>query len=150
MSNGIDHNTNFGKQDGVDLKTYFCDRIEALLSLINEKDKNYDQRFSNVTSATKSALEASDRAITKAELASEKRFDAVNEFRSTLADQQRTLMPRTECEIMFRNLGERIEKLAQSDVMRAGQKSGFAEGWGFAAGAVGIIIAILAVISRFI
>jgi hypothetical protein len=41
-------------------------------------------------------FESLDRAIQKADAANEKRFESVNEFRSTLADQQRTLMSRME------------------------------------------------------
>lgn len=39
---------------------------------------------------------AADKAIEKAESATERRFDSVNEFRETLADQSATLLPRAE------------------------------------------------------
>jgi hypothetical protein len=57
-----------------------------------------DTRFDAQKEAVNAALAASDRAVNKAELASEKRFDAVNEFRAALADSARLLMPRSEAE----------------------------------------------------
>ena len=43
----------------------------------------------------KLALDGAERAINKAEEANEKRFNSVNEFRSVLSDQQRTLTTQT-------------------------------------------------------
>src|ERR1700685_214980 len=57
-----------------------------------------DIRFDAQEKAVNAALAASDRAVNKAEMASEKRFDAVNEFRAALADSARLLMPRSEAE----------------------------------------------------
>lgn len=78
-----------------------------LLAIINERskaedtriavqEKANDQRFEAQEKAVGAALAAAKEAVAKAETAAEKRFDAVNEFRSTLKDQQATLMPRTE------------------------------------------------------
>jgi hypothetical protein len=59
-----------------------------------------------------------EKAITKAEIANDKRFDAVNEFRSQLADQARTFMPRTEAVQLadaatarIREIGDRLPAL---------------------------------------
>lgn len=69
--------------------------------------------------AVNAALTAAKEAVLKAEVAAEKRFESVNEFRATLADQQRSLMPRNEAEIKFnaiegsiKLLTERYEKTA--------------------------------------
>jgi SMC interacting uncharacterized protein involved in chromosome segregation len=61
--------------------------------------------------AVDTALAAADRAVTKAELAADKRFESVNEFRESLADQQRTFMPRTEVELLLTTLAEKSENL---------------------------------------
>lgn len=42
------------------------------------------------------ALTASEKAVQKAEVAADKRFDAVNEFRAQLSDQAGLFMPRAE------------------------------------------------------
>ena len=150
MSNGVNGNTNFGRQDGVDLRDLFNAQIENLRTLIKANDINYNQRFDNVVAATKNALESADRAVTKSEMASEKRFDAVNEFRATLADQQRTLMPRSEVEILIRGLNDKIDALNVTTIGKQGQSVGMKEGWGWAVGVLGIVVAVVVIISKVI
>lgn len=55
------------------------------------------------------AFEASDRAISKAEAAAEKRFESVNEFRAQLNDQQRTFLTRTEYGGRHEALSEKVD-----------------------------------------
>jgi hypothetical protein len=55
------------------------------------------------------ALVAADRAVTKAEIATEKRFESVNEFRGALNDQAKNLMTRAEVEQALRNITDKIE-----------------------------------------
>jgi len=70
-----------------------------------------DTRFDAQKEAVNAALAASDRAVNKAEMASEKRFDSVNEFRAALNDSARLLMPRLECEQRFSALEKMISDL---------------------------------------
>jgi hypothetical protein len=58
------------------------------------------------------AFASSDRAITKAEVATEKRFEGVNEFRAQLTDQANTFMPRAEAEVTVTRVNERLAELA--------------------------------------
>lgn len=53
-----------------------------------------ESKFEGVQREVKLALDAAQTAVTKAETATEKRFDAVNEFRGQLADQASSFMPR--------------------------------------------------------
>jgi hypothetical protein len=55
--------------------------------------------------------ELAREAIAKADAATEKRFDAVNEFRAQLADQARTFLPRGEYDVNHEALAERITQL---------------------------------------
>jgi len=99
------------------------DRLTVLIEANNER---YQQRFLDAQTAVNTALSAAEKAVTaalsaakeavvKAEVASEKRFEGVNEFRSTLADQQRTLIPRVEAELRLNALegkfGEALHSL---------------------------------------
>lgn len=77
----------------ISLKEYFD-------SQILEKEKRYEQRF----------LSQQD-AVLKAEAATEKRFESVNEFRDTLKDQQITFATKTEVAY----IGKSIEK-NQNDI----------------------------------
>lgn len=115
---------------------------EHVLSLLAERDRQYDQRFIAQEKAVQTAMNAAERAVSKAETAAEKRFDAVNEFRATLADQQRTLMPRAEAELQF----GRITSLEKELTTMRGHGSGIHSGWGYAIGLVGIILAVAALI----
>ncbi len=93
--------------------------IEALLA---EKDKQIAL-----------ALTSAEKAVTKAEAATERRFESVNEFRQTLSDQAGTFISRAE----YDALKERIDR-------GEGHSGGLSDGWkwlvGIAALAVPIIL----------
>jgi hypothetical protein len=97
--------------------------ISAIKELLSEMDRRYEQRFIAAQEAIQaallaqkeavaSALMAADRALSKAELANEKRFESVNEFRSTLSDQARELMPRNESMSMMAAMASKMSELA--------------------------------------
>ena len=69
----------------------------------------FDRRFTDNDKAVNAAFLAQKEAITKAETATEKRFDAVNGVRDQLAYQQNTILPRAEAEVRFSGLAEKIE-----------------------------------------
>lgn len=134
---------------------------EHIEAIIDKNDKRYEQRFNDTKIAVDAALIAADKAVaaalagqkeavTKAEVAAEKRFESVNEFRNTLSDQQRNLMPRSEAEIQFKGLNEKVDALKLSDVSHLGQGMGVKEGWGWAVGVLGFVVATIALLSRFI
>lgn len=140
-------------KEKIDLKEY----IEALLV---EKDKRYEQKFSDTKIAVDAALIAADKAVaaalagqkeavTKAEIAAEKRFESVNEFRSTLSDQQRTLIPRAEAELVFKGLDVRINVLEERKIEKSGEFSGAKNLWAVIVGIVGLIGIIFGFVSYF-
>jgi hypothetical protein len=143
-------NSKFGRQDGVDLKDFFEARMKDLRTLIETNDKNYNQRFDFVSEATKSALSASDRAVTKAEMATEKRFDAVNEFRSTLADQQRNFIPRAEVTVIVKSVTDRLEKLENYQLVAVGTAKGTGVGWSYVIGGIGVVSLVVSLILNFV
>lgn len=59
-------------------------------------EKYLTSRIDGLKENLGTAMLAADKAIEKAESATERRFDSVNEFRETLADQSATLLPRAE------------------------------------------------------
>jgi len=119
------------------------------VALLNAKEQRDDQRFAAQKEATNLALTAADRAVTKAETAAEKRFEAVNEFRSTLADQQRTLMPRAETELLIRGVLERINKLEDSQMRRAAVGQGLHLGWVVLIGLIGLMGTVIGIATFF-
>lgn len=125
-------------------------------------DRRYEQRFSEQKDAvntafaaqkeaTSAALLAADRAVQKAEAASEKRFESVNEFRATLTDQQRTFIPRAEVDVIVRGVEEKINNLTklmdesrQRETNSRAERRGVQGGWGYAVGVIGFIATLAA------
>lgn len=70
-----------------------------------------DQRLADYDRAVQAALASAEKAITKADIATEKRFESVNEFRATLADQQNTFLSRPEYDANHKNLSDRVSAL---------------------------------------
>lgn len=88
-----------------------------------------DIRFDAQEKAVTAALTAADRAVGKAELASEKRFDSVNEFRAALSDSSRLLMPRTEAEQGMKSMEEKITALVKRVDAREERAGGANQSW---------------------
>lgn len=140
------------------------EKHQQVLSVIAGNDKRYEERFAASQKAlelglmgTKSeislALQAADRAVQKAEAATEKRFESVNEFRGTLDQQQRTLIPRSEVSVLVEGLNEKIASLTKGhDEQKAivskmqAERQGVVGGWGYAVGAVGLLLALASLV----
>lgn len=103
-----------------------------------------EKRFEAADKAVNAALAAQKEAVTKAENSMEKRFEGVNEFRATLADQQRTLMPRAEAELRLEGMGERIKSLEDSRIEKRGSGDGMKNLWGIILAAIGMLLALIA------
>jgi hypothetical protein len=107
--------------------------------------------------AVTAALAAADRAVTKAEIASEKRFESVNEFRAVLTEQSRTLMTRAEGQLAISNLNEKLDSrtIAQDTRLREvndrltrieGRTTGVAASWTVIVSVVGVALALLSML----
>lgn len=114
--------------------------------------------------AIQAALVSADKAVMKAEASSEKRFESVNEFRATLSDQQRDLATKTECDLRFKAVEDRLSesirtRLAQVEAVNnrvneivlevreyKGRGTGLNAGWGYLVGAIGAAGALVALI----
>jgi len=124
--------------------------IETLKEYIDkvffEHEIRYSQRFESQEKSVASALAAAKEAVTKAENAAEKRFESVNEFRNTLSDQQRTLMPRPEAELLIKGLSDRLTKLETVNTETQGQGQGKEALWGWIVGISGFITGLVGVL----
>ena len=107
--------------------------------LIEERDRRYNERFIAQEKAVEAALTSAKEAVLKAEGAAERRFESVNEFRNTLADQARDLMPRLETEALIKNIEEKVTRLERRDITRSGEHTGRENLWAYAVGAVGLL-----------
>ncbi len=129
--------------------------LAALRQVLDERDQRYSQRAASQDAAVKNALETSEKAITKAEGATERRFEGVNEFRQTLADQATTLMPRAEYSAQHKALEDkvdasekRINELQSTQISILARGSGVKEIWSYVIAIIGLIIAVVAVYFR--
>lgn len=114
-----------------------------LEALINENDRRYEQRFVSQQREVGLALAAVKEASSKEETATEKRFEGVNEFRAALSDQQRTLMPRAESELLIKSLDERITRMAFTLSEKKGEGAGIKNAWAYLLALVGLASTIL-------
>jgi hypothetical protein len=130
---------------------------DHLLSIIEANDRRYEQRFADTKEAaalalggqeklTQAALVAAQAAVSKAETATEKRFEGVNEFRASLADQAARLMPRAETEIRLTALSDRLGELIVRIERNEGRSTGLSQGWGYLVALVAVIGTVLGVV----
>lgn len=135
--------------------------MEIVEQRIEERDLRAQQRFDAQTIALNAAMLAAEKAInaamvasekaiqaalssakeavTKAELASDIRFQSVNEFRAQLSDQTATFIPRTEAAARFDGLAEKVGTLSSRIDKSEGSGQGLSKGWGILLGAVGLL-----------
>lgn len=97
----------------MDAIKYLTSKIEALEDMVRAQDAQNKERFAAAKEQVTLALTSADKAITKADNATEKRFEGVNEFRQTLADQAALLMPREEYRVQHQNIVDKVNDLGQ-------------------------------------
>jgi hypothetical protein len=78
---------------------------------MDERDRRYEERFIGSEKMTAMAQALSKEAISKAEIATEKRFDAVNEMRGSLNDMTSQLMTKAEAVAKFSSLEGKNEEM---------------------------------------
>lgn len=93
-----------------DLKT-LTERVSALDRLLEAKFVTFEVLVTSQAEKVKLALDAADKAVNKAEIATEKRFENMNEFRGQLADQAASLVSRAEFHTKSEALAEKLSDL---------------------------------------
>lgn len=104
----------------VAIRDYFTLWLERL-------ELYYNRRFEDLDAKTTLALAAADKAVTKAEIATEKRFEGVNEFRGALSDQTAKLFPREEALSKFENMQKDITSI-MTEIQRFREASSLSTG----------------------
>ncbi len=112
------------------LKEYFDLAVTNL-------DEKIEQRFLSMK-----------EAVNKAETATEKRFEAVNEFRSTLSDQQRTFIPRKEYEVSNCSLDAKVTEVVKKMDKIENMKQGGNVVLAYIISAISLLIAIASFIIK--
>jgi hypothetical protein len=120
--------------------------LEAFKKLMDERDRRIEERFRAMDEKTGLALTSSEKAVTKAEFATEKRFDAVNEFRGQLKDQASTLIPRAEAETRFAAIDKDVEDLKKIVTLSQGRGLGIGVSWAIVATVIVMLLGLAEVL----
>lgn len=135
---------------------------EYLLAEIAAAESRADLRFEAMKEQVTVAFQSSQRAIDKADDATEKRFEGVNEFRAALSDQATRFVTTETLQALADKLEAAIErnradldKLAERIDLREGEVTGSRLTWGnmaalvaVSATALGIVVVLVNVLTR--
>jgi chorismate mutase len=118
-----------------------------LRELIEESRKQTELRITCVQREMTVINDASEKAITKADAANEKRFESVNEFRAQMADQSVLFIPRREVETLFNSNSEKITALTDRMNRSEGRGMGISQLAGWIFGGAGFLVGLIAIFS---
>jgi uncharacterized membrane protein len=115
--------------------------LRALRQVLDERDARYSQRAASQDDAVNVAMTAAEKAVAKAETATEKRLEGLNELRDMATDQAKNFA---------RNDVITPKIAALEDMMKAqiAHGSGTKDAWAYVVGIGGMVIALLAVYFR--
>ncbi len=114
---------------------------QHLLSVMDERDRRYEQRFQAQQDAMDAALVAAKEALAKNDAVLEARLQLLNEFRAAMSDRDRDFIPRTEVEVRMRAVEKRVDSME-------GKADGSWRTWAYVSGAVAVLIALGALAAR--
>lgn len=106
-----------------------------------------DERQVAATTGVTAALAAAEKAVLKAEVASDKRFESVNEFREQLRDQALLFMPRTEAQGLTDRNAERTDELRDRVSKIENGEKGVAQGRATTIAFGGFILSLILIVS---
>jgi hypothetical protein len=106
----------------ITLREYYEARLSSLERIIDEHDKRYAELRADDKRALDAALAAAEKAVAAAATASEKAIlkseeaqrgvnERGNEFRGSLDDYTKTMMPRAESLALFKSMEDKIARV---------------------------------------
>ena len=104
-----------GVRGGLALKELFTAEVaslrEAMASAQGARSELLQEKFEGRDKALVAALAAADKAVEKSNLATEKRFDGVNELLGQQTAAITSLIPRAEAEVRISGLAEKVDSM---------------------------------------
>jgi hypothetical protein len=147
------------KQDdelSVSLKVYVDKCFDNLKDAINAAEKAHDEHQEEISKALDARFQAQEKAIAVATAAHDKRLDAMNEFRETLRDQNKTFITQVQHDALATQFNEKLEavkvdmhKLELSAAVLAGKASQSSVVLSYVFTVVTLIVAIASLVLRF-
>lgn len=121
--------------------------IRDLRTLLDERyatqTKALDAAFVAAEKGVVTALASAEKATAKAETAAERRFEAVNEFRAQLSDQNATFITRVEFNAKFEGLERQVQDLKKRADQSQGSSIGTGKLYGWLIAAAGLIVSVV-------
>ncbi len=115
--------------------------LDRLVTVImDERDRRYEQRFLAQEAAVSAAFKAADNALAKVDAATVRDKIAANEWRDAMNDREKNFIGRPEFSAELQAIKAKIETLAGT------RGAGLNAAWGYFLGAVGVLVAIAAVV----
>lgn len=137
----------------VNIKDYFEITINSIkneINLLRDECKNAVKVLNDANVLALSSLdkrfEYIEKATVKTDLAAEKRFESVNEFRGQLRDQQNTFVTKTEINIRFDNIEKKVDYLEKCLNSSEGKNSGISLVWGIIIVVISFIISGISIV----
>lgn len=125
-------------------------QIHAALLSADELERarfaSSEARVNSVQREVALVHEASERAIFKAEAATEKRFESVNAFRAQLAAQTSSFLPREVAESQFEAMNKRLGVLEAANRFDEGRQKGVGMSAGVLVAALGAVATIITIV----
>ena len=84
---------------------------ELLLALIKNLDEKLGLLISAQKEGVKTAMDAAEKAVTKAEVASDKRFEGLNELRGMASDWRTEFARQTTVDLQVKGLTDKIDSI---------------------------------------
>lgn len=138
-----------------------AERIEAIDRITDAKFVTYRTLLDSEAEKVKLALDANDKALSKADVGVEKRFEGVDLLRRQVNEQANTFVPRQESDQRFTSLGARVDAMFSShDVMLAdiksrldrteGKSGGYSASGSMLVGGIGVIATLITIVTAII
>jgi hypothetical protein len=124
--------------------TYGISIMDHIATIFNEREIRYQQRFDAQTTAINAAMAAAEKAVTKAEIAAEKRFELLNELRIGVATKEEV----TALEKLITALKDELNLIRTLMSETKGKSTGLKDGYGYLLGAGGLALAIIAFLTK--
>lgn len=123
-------------------------RIDGVADSVQRVEKAAEQHVAQLRREREMVTAAQQEAIAKAEMANEKRFEAVNEFRANLADQTASFMPREVAESKFSELQKQVNVNTDRLNQTLGEKAGSVSTVNWVVAAASFMVAVVAVLAN--
>lgn len=122
--------------------TALAAKFDAHKELMDERDERYKQRSEFQDEAVNTAMAASKEAILKAEAATDKRLESLNEIKAMSLDQASTFARKTEVNLITDALGKRLDGVEDGMNRRVSTGAGMEKAWGYVIGVLGVLTAL--------